>query len=221
MPEMDGYKLTKILRDDEEAGNGMLSESRFPIIALTADVQISQKKSYLTHGFDECLLKPVSLGQLKQMLVRWGVIVEENKEKNEAQAKTTEKNVIKEVTESKTVVKRDRANLPPALDKNAIIEQMGEIDEDSVEMLKAFIGMTKPVIERIEKAFEAESRVELREASHSLKGAARSACCSYLGDMAADIQDRADREKDITQQMMNDLKDEFLRAEEEIGKLEI
>jgi len=215
MPEMDGYQLTKHIRDDEEAGDGLL-KGRFPIIALTADVQISQKQSYMTYGFDECLLKPVSLGQLKQMLVRWGVIVEENKAKNETQEKKADKNIVKEVA-----VKEVKKELPPALNKEAIIEQMGEIDEDSVAMLKSFIDMTRPLLDRIEKAFVAESRIELREASHSLKGAARSACCSYLGDLAADIQDRADREKEITRQMIDEIKAEFNRAEEEINKLAI
>jgi len=222
MPEMDGYQLTKQLRDEEEAGNGLLKGSRFPIIALTADVQISQKQSYLTYGFDECLLKPVSMGQLKQMLVRWGVIVEENKEKNEAQEKKAEKNIVKEKAPKQEIAtKRDRSNLPPALDKQAIIDQMGDIDEDAVEMLKAFINMTRPLLEKIEKSFTAQSRVELREAAHSLKGAARSACCLPLGDLAADLQERADREKEISLQMIDDIKDEFLRAEEEINNLKI
>ncbi len=214
MPEMDGYQLTKKLRDMEDEGKGLL-KSRFPIIALTADVQISQKQSYLTYGFDECLLKPVSLGQLKQMLVRWGVIVEENKNKSDSQEKTVEKQIVKEPAAE---VKKD---LPPALDKNAIVEQMGDIDEDAVSMLNAFIDMTYPLIDRIKQAHRDDKRLELREAAHSLKGAARSACCTYLGDLAADMQADAEQDKSISKDKVDEIEAEFKRAEKDIRELKV
>ncbi|HEY8189249.1 MAG TPA: response regulator, partial [Micavibrio sp.] len=59
MPDMDGYALAKTLREREKS-----SGSHFPIVVLTADIQMVQRQAYLAAGFDECLLKPVSLGQL-------------------------------------------------------------------------------------------------------------------------------------------------------------
>ncbi|MGH6737459.1 MAG: response regulator, partial [Bradyrhizobium sp.] len=72
MPEMDGYALVERLRAKEEKDN----TPHLPIIVLTADVQMSQRHTYLGYGFDECLLKPVSLGQLRRLLIRWGLLTE-------------------------------------------------------------------------------------------------------------------------------------------------
>jgi len=211
MPEMDGYQLTLKLREMEEEGNGILEKTRLPIIALTADVQVSQKQSYLAYGFDECLLKPVSIGQLKQMLVRWGVIFDKS-----AMAEKTITAVSKE-----EVKKEEEKTLPPALDRAAISEQMGDLDADAIEMLKSFIIMTRPVLEKIRKAFNDENTHILRESSHSLKGSARSACCSYLGDLASEVQNCADNHQKVTEDMITGLEKEFKRAEKEINELKL
>lgn len=211
MPEMDGYQLTSKLREMEEENKGILENSRLPIIALTADVQVSQKQSYLTYGFDECLLKPVSIGQLKQMLIRWGVIVDKDQENKIAE--TEEQPLAETVPEEK--------QLPPALNKDSIEEQMGSLDEDSIEMLKAFINMTRPIIEKIRDSFDEEDYHVLRESSHSLKGSARSACCMRLGDFAAEVQNCADNHMEVTEKMIKDIESEFKRAEKEIYELKL
>ena len=72
MPEMDGYEVIQNIRKDDEKLN-----RHFPVISLTADVQMSQRQVYMEHGFDECLLKPVSLGQFQRLLVRWGLLAED------------------------------------------------------------------------------------------------------------------------------------------------
>lgn len=167
MPEMDGYDLVKKIREDDE-----ILGRHFPVIVLTADVQMGQRQVYMEHGFDECLLKPVSLGQFRRLLIRWGLLTEE--------VGTT---------------KQDAAPSPakPVIDRMAMIEQMGAFDEGAVEMLKLFIDMTAPLVDRIKEAGSRQDFHELMEAAHSLKGAARSACLVRLGDHAALLQDEAEK----------------------------
>jgi two-component system, sensor histidine kinase and response regulator len=194
MPEIDGYQLVDAIRQKEkEEGKNF----HFPIIALTADVQMAQRDTYLRHGFDECLLKPVSLGQFRRLLIRWGLLnVEDHSEKN------TETN----------------ANTQPAIDKIAMAEMMGVFDESAIEMLQMFSEMTAPLVTRIEKAQKAGNFYELKEAGHSLKGAARSACCPVLGDLAAKLQD--DAEKQIPSgPLVNQIVKEFARVQAEIRTL--
>ena len=199
---MDGYALVKTLRKQEsDKGDG----KHRPIIALTADVQIAQRQAYLSYGFDECLLKPVSLGQLRQLLVRWGILDE---------SALQQKNQLTAV-DAMTTAATD-TDQPPAVDKAAMVAQMGAFDADAIDMLKLFIGMTEPLIEKISDASNRNDPHDLREAAHSLKGSARSAGCNPLGNVAADLQDAAERGQN-PKDMVEKIRYEFERARREIN----
>lgn len=205
MPEMDGYQLVKTLRKKESL-DGF---THFPIVVLTADVQMSQREEYMKHGFDECLLKPVSLGQFKRLLMRWGLIKDEP---------------IDEVASTDTQQEVGDAcagdQLPPAIDKNAIIEQMGALDEGVIEMLGMFVGMTEPLVATIVQNDKDGDLAALKESAHSLKGAARSACCNVLGDLAAEIQDRSENDVE-SHALVKGVLAEFERVKEAVNNLSI
>ena len=194
MPEMDGYDVIQQIRQDDEK-----LERHFPVISLTADVQMSNRQVYMEHGFDECLLKPVSLGQFQRLLVRWGLL-----------DKTTTLQPTKKP--QKTKVEN------PAIDQTAIIEQMGGLDEGTIEMLGMFVEMTKPLIKQIEQAHQNSNFNDLTEIAHSLKGAAKSACANILGDYAGELQDDSETQKPRPD-LIDMITSEFKRVEEEIGNL--
>lgn len=213
MPEMDGYMLANDIRGQEEG-----SDKHFPIIVLTADVQMSQRETYMKHGFDECLLKPVTLGQFRQLLVRWGLLVDtKDNEAQNSQSQTLDTTSDAPKNNVAPIQNSDDGK-PPAVDIGAIEKQMGAFDEGTIEMLHMFIDMTIPIIERIQKAKEDGDTHELMEAAHSLKGAARSACCNVLGDLASRLQDISENnQKD--DQLIEDLANEFERVCHEIKNL--
>ena len=194
MPGMDGYGLVETIRTREKETGG-----HFPVIALTADVQIAQRDVYLRHGFDECLLKPVSLGQFKRLMIRWRLL-------SDIPDKNKTERIIPSCVEK------------TAVDKTAMRELMGAFDSNAIEMLNMFIDMTAPLIQRIQTAQERSDYDDLKEAAHSLKGAARSACCNILGNLASDLQDDSERKKprpDLVEQIAF----EFTRAKNEIKTL--
>lgn len=194
MPEMDGYGLVEYVRGEEQS-----SGKHMPVIVLTADVQMSQRQIYLEHGFDECLLKPVSLGHFRRLLIRWGLLKEEEA-------------VVKIETAPFLAVSGS------AIDMNALVELMGAFDDDAKDMLGFFVEMTKPLIGKLEQAFKDNDQKEIAEAAHSLKGAARSACANILGDIAAQIQE--DTEKHEADKVyMTKIIAEFSRVEDEIKSL--
>ena len=200
MPEIDGYELVDTIRTREKNDN----LPHFPVIVLTADVQMSQREVYLKHGFDECLLKPVSLGQFQRLLMRWGLIEEKRIGDNEP--------------EEQPLPETPEGTQPPAVDKEAIITQMGAFDESVIEMLGMFVEMTEPLVQQIYDAWQDENYHTLAEAAHSLKGAARSACCPILGDLAAKLQERS--EKNIpANALIDQIEDEFARVKETIAGL--
>ena len=193
MPGIDGYGLVDAIRKKEKTDGG-----HFPVIALTADVQMAQRDAYLRHGFDECLLKPVSLGQFRRLLIRWGL--------------------LKEAAPEHAALPKLQKKTTAAVDKAAMRELMGAFDDNAIEMLNMFSDMTAPLIKRIQKAQDQNDFHDLKEAAHSLKGAARSACCNILGDMASELQDNAERKK-ASVELVRDIVAEFARAEIEIKTL--
>lgn len=205
MPEMDGYMLVEQIRmaesEDVRHTPGSLAK-HFPVIALTADVQMAQREVYLRHGFDECLLKPVTMGKFKRLLIRWGLLDQEGQDKGP---------VIEPPA-------------PPALaegssiDREAMVAQMGAFDDMAIEMLGMFIDMTREQIDKIEKALGESDYHDLKELGHSLKGGARSACLNRLGDLAARLQDDAENQKPV-ETLVAEIRAEFEKAEKEIAEL--
>ncbi len=198
MPEVDGYEVVETIRKEEEN-----TDTHFPVIVLTADVQMAQRQVYLSHGFDECLLKPVSLGQFQRLLIRWGLL-DENDNFDD--------------TPSQEQSSQNSSSENSAIDKNAIIAQMGVFDDSIIEMLHMFVDMTEPLVQQLKQAEINDDKHALMETAHSLKGAARSACAHILGDIAAQIQDAAEQNKEVGT-MPDQLLKEFERVKKEIALL--
>lgn len=216
MPEIDGYALVEEIRKTEAEANAMAGEgaarSHFPVIVLTADVQMSQRQVYLRHGFDECLLKPVTLGHLRRLLVRWGLL-DSGEEAGEEETPDATENVVPECAKENAAAQPSQ---PPAIDRAALAEQMGAFDENAIEMLGLFIGMTEPLVAKIHAAQQAGDFHGLREAAHSLKGAARSACANVLGDLASRLQDDSEALKPNAP-LIRDIDAEFERVRVDIA----
>jgi len=67
MPEMDGWKVTTMIRTrEQEQGTG-----RLPIIALTANAMEGDRDKCLNAGMDDYLAKPVQLEHLRALLLKW------------------------------------------------------------------------------------------------------------------------------------------------------
>lgn len=199
MPEMDGYAVVHEVREDDAK-----LDRHFPIIALTADVQMAQRQVYMSHGFDECLLKPVSLGQFKRLLIRWGLLADTGDE------------IAPQVSDD--VGTKEAPQGTSAIDRDAMIAQMGAFDENAIEMLKLFSDMCEPLITRMSEAAKNNDIRDLREAAHSLKGAARSACLNDLGEAAAKLQNETE-DGNIVQASVTNVIEEFARAQAEIRLL--
>lgn len=201
MPEIDGYQLVNSIRSSEVG-----SKKHFPIIVLTADVQMSQREIYMRYGFDECLLKPVSLGQLRRLLIRWRLLDETAIQNSNPPP------------ESRSVISADSGKPPSAIDRDCIIAQIGAFDNGTIEMMHMFADMTRPVIEKILDSFHAHDHHALSEAAHSLKGGARSACCNVLGNLAAQLQDDATEGKNC-KSLVDAIEKEFQRVQDEIKEM--
>lgn len=66
MPNMDGYAMTRAIRE-AEAG----TEAHVPILALTANVLSDEIGKTRDAGFDDFITKPMTLEQLAEILSDW------------------------------------------------------------------------------------------------------------------------------------------------------
>jgi CheY-like chemotaxis protein/HPt (histidine-containing phosphotransfer) domain-containing protein len=73
MPEMDGYRATRLIREREDAqrseDNGKISH--VPIIALTAHAMQGDREKCLSAGMDDYVPKPFGKVQLRAVLKKW------------------------------------------------------------------------------------------------------------------------------------------------------
>ena len=66
MPEMDGYELVRRIHATQK-----YTENRIPVIAITADAMQGRVQVHLDAGMDDYIVKPVNIGELRQVLNRW------------------------------------------------------------------------------------------------------------------------------------------------------
>jgi signal transduction histidine kinase/CheY-like chemotaxis protein len=196
MPGIDGYEVVRRIREQEKDG-----ERHYPVIVLTADVNMAQRQVYITHGFDECLLKPVTLGQFRRLLIRWGLLTEE---------------AGGDISDTDNMQEPSEKHEGKAIDIKGLAAMMGGSEQDALEMISLFAEMTEPHIDAIRSACERGDAHTLHEEAHSLKGAARSACAARLGDLAGDLQENAAHGK-IPDSLVEDILEEFSKIRSEIN----
>jgi len=85
-------------------------------------------------------------------------------------------------------------------------------------MLKLFIDMTVTLIQKVQDADAQGNYHDLKEAAHSLKGAARSACLNKLGNLASQLQDDAEQQK-LSTKLVLEIVLAFDKARQEINDL--
>lgn len=67
MPVMDGYDMSRAIRRRERE-QGL---PRVPVVALTASLSPNEIKRCFEAGMDACLVKPLSLARLREVLESW------------------------------------------------------------------------------------------------------------------------------------------------------
>ncbi|MBL8748952.1 MAG: response regulator [Planctomycetes bacterium] len=82
MPEMSGLQATEEIRRAEK-GTG----HRIPIVALTANTTVEDRRACLDAGMDEVLPKPVSIPKLRATIARYGGSTFETMSTNEARVR--------------------------------------------------------------------------------------------------------------------------------------
>jgi CheY-like chemotaxis protein/HPt (histidine-containing phosphotransfer) domain-containing protein len=168
-----------------------------PVILLSGESGLTDRPEVAFAGFEDILTKPLSLYQLQNILLRYGLI-----DKSAAVVASSD-------------YEMDETGV---LDVAVIREQMGELDEVALQMISRFPDMMRPLLQKIIKAENSGDVSTLAEAAHSLKGAARSAGAMNLGLFCEQVQDLA-QNGTADSDSIKKIEDEFLKVESAIKKL--
>ncbi|HYE00965.1 MAG TPA: response regulator, partial [Alphaproteobacteria bacterium] len=170
MPEMDGLELAQAIRQAERGGT-----RRIPIVALTANAMQGEAERCLAAGMDAFLAKPVSLGQLGEVLRRW------MPDAAGAPAAALE-------AEDEAPPVETGADGGDVLRLADLDENTGGIDEELRGILDLFLDSTEPLLAELRRAILDRRGEDARRAAHSVKGAALTAGARELGELCAAIE---------------------------------
>ena len=164
MPLMDGTAAVKAIRQAERAKGGHI-----PIIALTADVRLDGKRTYLEAGVDAVAAKPVAwdalFAEMKQLLSAYPVISKAGPTGADAAGKL-------EIVSDKVL--------------SELRTQVG--DDVFQPLLEAFAEETQSYREQISAAVAGGDLPAAKRIAHALKGASESLGALQTGALAKAIE---------------------------------
>jgi signal transduction histidine kinase/CheY-like chemotaxis protein/HPt (histidine-containing phosphotransfer) domain-containing protein len=173
MPEMDGYELTRCIRDIE-ASTG---RARTPVIACTANALDGESEKCFSAGMDDYLVKPVELSQILKKLDQWLPIPAEHDAMSESTG-----SLVLDVTVLAAISGGD-----PVTEREILLDYRGAIGDD--------IAMVK-------KAVAGKNILETTRAIHRIKGASQTIGAVRLATVCERIE-KASRDDDWTRVVAN------------------
>lgn len=169
------------------------------VVLVSGDSKVTAREDLLTSQFDQILTKPVNMDILKDMLVQHSLLEGTG-------------------NAAKIEVAADKFDESGSINITSLEEQMGELDDLALQMLKRFPTMMKPLVMDIEACAKSGDLKKLVETAHSLKGAARSAGADHLGLLLERIQEAATNGQ-INTPEVTEMNAEFDRVQNAIQKL--
>jgi len=161
MPGKDGYVATAEIREYEKNTGG-----RVPIIALTAGVASGEKERCMGAGMDDFIAKPIEFGAIKEVLYKYLGAVGPSAEDGPSGRKNDE---------------------ALHFDGKKLLKQTGN-DRNLLTLLIESSYTEFPIFfQSLDAAIKSGRAEDVREAAHSLRGAAHTLCFGSIADTAGEI----------------------------------
>ena len=198
MPVMDGLEATRRIREEWEP------QSRPRIVAMTANAMQGDRELCLASGMDDYVTKPVQVSALQAALLKCRRL--ERAEAVEAPAEAAQP-------------------LPPAVDRQTLIDFFPDLAEGDTEVFREMAAMLlEDVPQRLDQlaAMAAEGRADQVQAiAHTLKGASRSFGAVRFATLCQELESEAKGgtlDPAAAGVALAMLRTEFDRVAEEIGR---
>ena len=177
MPEMDGFELTRMIRDAEKNDGNQ----RLPIIAITASVLAAEIDRCYEAGMDDSLPKPLEMPILKAALRKWMPA------SPDVTAHATEEPAAED-TADKMEAGDGGDGGDGAIDPSALKSVFGDDEATFKEILKEFVDPATSNVQDIEASFADRSADGVAKAAHKLKSSARSVGANDLADLCQTLE---------------------------------
>lgn len=168
MPNMDGFTLTKSVRESEPKGK------RLPIVAITASALTDEVQLCYDAGMDGFLSKPVEIAKLSATLKKW------------MPAAVPKQTDVPKQTETPAAPTDIKANIP--IDVSFLESIFGPEPETINEILKDFVEPSQECCKEVEAALAEKSFKGVKEGTHKLKSAARSIGAIDVADVCEQME---------------------------------
>jgi len=174
MPNVDGYELTRRIREVEKNGGG-----RLPIVAITASALESDAELCRQAGMDGFLTKPLELPKLKAALDEWLPALPDGGASPDSEPKPARIDISD----------GDMADQMMApIDPGALTSLVGDDPEMHREILKDFLTPASEIVAEVNQGFDGKSPETIVKAAHKLKSAARSIGANTLADLCLKLE---------------------------------
>lgn len=170
MPELDGYKATKRLRESEDP-----KLQNQLVVAMTANAMVGDKEKCLKAGMDDYMSKPIKADKLTRLLVKW--LPDINGDCNLREDSNTNNNGVFVGSSSEEVLKE--TNIMDLELLNTYSE--GNIEEEK-ELIELFFNQAHKDIESLKLAASSNDLDVWKAAAHKLKGSAANLGANDLAD---------------------------------------
>ena len=179
MPHLDGFGLTKAIREQEPAG------TRMRIIAATANAMQGEAQRCLERGMDDYLSKPMRMPELAATLEKWmpEVAVADASERPE---RAWVRPALIECSE--VVEKIIDSNMLPVWDPATLVELVGDDPSMLRDLLEEFLRNAEDQTADIAAAAVSNDTTTITGVAHTLKSAARSVGALALGELCQSLE---------------------------------
>ena len=191
MPVMDGFLAAEKIREFERTEN---TPRRIPIIAVIASALEGNSEKYLHAGMDDCLAKPVTLMQLREVLERW--LSQEN---SHVRPQGTASDLESTSVECDTPELETGGFLldQKALDNIRAVQQEGAPNVLS-KVIKIYFENSPKLLQALRDAVAENNAADaIGRAAHSLKSSSATLGATRLAALCRDLEEMA-RENRIT-----------------------
>jgi CheY-like chemotaxis protein len=197
MPVMDGFAATRRIRTLEK-GTGR----RVPIIAMTAHAMKGDRERCLEAGMDEYVSKPVDRVELREAMLRCGLLTAASPTK--PSSATTD--AATESVPTPPIGADSAKDVSTIFDSEAALRATAGDPELLRDVIRAVMGELPTLLPRLNTALDIQDWKTSARMAHTIKGTARAVVAQQLMEVADRIeQSIAAHDADTARSLTNEL----------------